>query len=249
MLALDFDGVIADALLEGAAVTWFARDGVPSLHPPISEAVTQIPADFVAVFAQVRAYSRTLDDFMLAHLLYPASGPIDRQRFAEVKAEADPKTIAERVAAAEKVRASWRENGFPEWVAQHTVHAQMAELIRQTDDEIIIVSAKDAASIAAILAHHGLLQHIVHIEGDCHDKRAVLGARLKDGVGRNELIFVDDSIANILAVADLPLRALWADWGYHGHEDMALAREKGLVPLGLDDLRLFIKKHKQAASA
>jgi FMN phosphatase YigB (HAD superfamily) len=254
VLALDFDGVIADALAECAAVTWYAATLTPTATaptvPPLPAAVADVPADFVALFTQVRAYSRTIEDFMVTHTLYPGVSTVGRADFQRARRASDPTTLSVRADAAERVRAGWRAEQFDAWVGLHRVHPQVAELLRTTGQTVVVISAKDPASIRSILAHHGLEPAVDDIIGSCHDKRQALDDLLtRHPAARSEgLTFVDDSIDNVLTVTDLPLNALWADWGYHGPEDQILAGESGVRQIQLRHLLQFTRSPRGTAS-
>ncbi|MFV0643638.1 MAG: hypothetical protein ACK5NN_03935 [Sphingomonadaceae bacterium] len=239
MLVLDFDGVVADALLECAAVTWYAaRLDRGANAPRLPDAANEIPSDFIDIFRQVRAYSRTLDDFMVANALDDQATIVDRATFQTVR-EAMPATQrADQAAIAEEVRGTWRDTQYDLWIGLHRVHAEVARLILNTEHEIAILSAKDEASIRAILRHHGLERRVSRYVGSCHDKFAVLGQWLEmDPVARREnLIFVDDSIENVADAARLPLEIVWAGWGYHGVEDRHFAQDHGIPMRSLTDI-------------
>ena len=239
VLALDFDGVVADALTECAAVTWYAgpaRMRIPP--PPLPAALQDVPQPFLTTFAEVRAYSRTLNDFMVTHVLHPRTSHVDRDAFDRAHHDSDPAALAAQAAVAEDVRRTWRERQFCEWVRLHTIHPEMAQLIRDTAHTTVVVSAKDRESIRSILAHYQLDNHVDLIIGSCHDKRAALAQLLETNrdAQAEGVVFVDDSIANVVAARGLALRPLWALWGYHGPEDIELAAAQGIPCLRLDRL-------------
>jgi len=237
-LALDFDGVVVDALTECAAVTWFAGPGASTADPDLPQAVDDLPADYLTTFAQVRAYSRTLDDFMVANTLYPRAEPVDRAVFEAALAGGDPGERARAAAAAERIRGRWRGQQFRQWARLHTVRQELAELLRTTPHSVVVVSAKDAASIRAILAHHGLDGVVSRIIGSCRDKPAAL-QRLRDTHPKARVegvVLIDDSVANVIAAREAGVQAQWALWGYHGPEDFRLAARAGVRQLHIRQL-------------
>lgn len=238
MLALDFDGVVADALQECAAVTWHAGPfGRGATAPRLPDAIDEVPQSFIETFRQVRAYSRTLDDFMVANVLHERPGSIDRQLFQSTR-ELHRRDLADQAAVAERVRGKWRDQQYDQWTGLHTVHPEVAELIANARQDIVIVSAKDAESIKAVLKLHGLDEKVSRIEGACKNKRHVLQALLNHDpdMAGGGIIFVDDSIENILDARDLPVRVEWAGWGYHGPEDLAVAAEHDVRMLHLSEV-------------
>lgn len=237
MLALDFDGVVCDALTECAAVTWHAAhpplDG--ETPPPLADAVEQVPEDFVRTFTSVRAYSKTLDDFMVANAV-PVGHEVDQAGFAQHRAAAGSARLAGQAKAGEEIRGYWRAHQFDEWIALHTVYPEVADVIARNGQRVVIVSAKDADSIRAILAHHRLAGYVEDVFGSCADKSAAV-AQFAAGVDASDsdVVFVDDNLANAVTVERLPgVRAVWATWGYHGPEDVDLAAYLGFPTLTLN---------------
>ncbi len=235
MLALDFDGVVCDALGECAAVTWLAGRATSPEDWPLPAAVASVPPPFLTTFASVRAYSRTLADFMVANAV-PAGPTIGRAEFRRHRAAAGVARLADQARLAESIRAYWREAQPEQWIGLHTVHAEVAALIRAAPEPVAIVSAKDAESIRAILDAAGLSDDIGAVVGSCRDKPAALAELVADNDGR-PVIFIDDNLDNVLAASSRPgVDGRWAGWGYHGREDELTADDLGIGPLSLDAL-------------
>lgn len=247
VLALDFDGVVADALLECAAVTWYAAQLRADEAPPRLPAAAQdIPQEFLKVFRAVRCYSRTMDDFMVANALFDSSdagrvlpSDINRGVFETAKQAIAAGHLAAQAAKAEAIRSHWRKTQFAEWIALHQIQPELYNLIVNSRHTIRILSAKDEASIRDILRHYKVEQKVEYVAGQCHDKKAVLQDWLRDDAASSEggLIFVDDSVENVADAAQLPLDAVWAGWGYHGPEDKAFAEARNIVMRNLDVLK------------
>jgi len=239
VLALDFDGVVCDALGECAAVTWYAANAGANVPPGPAAAVRRVPAAFLATFASARAYSRTLADFMVANAV--RSGvTLDRVTFERWRAEVGPGRLAAQARRGETIRAEWRRTYPKEWIGLHKVQAQVASLVRAVDEPLAIVSAKDAESIREILAAAGLDQCVSRIVGSCQDKPAVLAELVADAQrqsGARRVLFIDDNLENALAAARMPgIESHWAHWGYHGPEDDRAAAKAGMPPLLLDQV-------------
>jgi len=253
LLALDFDGVVADALLECAAVTWYAgqlkADEVP---PRLPQAVQDIPQEFLKVFRAVRCYSRTMDDFMVANALYGTTSDIDEASFEHSKRASANGHFSKQAAKAEAVRAHWRNTQFSDWIALHQIQPELFDLIVNTKHRVRILSAKDEASIRDILRHYKIETKVEQVKGQCHNKKAVLHGWLQDDISTpNEaLVFVDDSVKNVAEAAQLHVTAVWAGWGYHGPEDKAFAEARSIVMQELDVLKqeLFIGNTKETVS-
>lgn len=240
MLALDFDGVVCDALAECAAITWHASRQT-SETGEVQKALAQVPEAFLTTFANVRRYSRTLDDFMVANALVPGQR-IDRQVFDLARTTAGSAFLAAQAAVGEQIRAAWRTQDTTGWVALHSIYPGIAELIRSGGQRVVIVSAKDADSIWAILEHHTLATHVDTVVGSCHDKKMALSALSTRYV--EPMIFVDDNLSNAAAAAALSgITSRWATWGYHSPEDEPVARQLGIRAITLNQLDELQPQH------
>ncbi|CAA0130406.1 Uncharacterised protein [Mycolicibacterium vanbaalenii] len=229
IIALDFDGVICDGLLECAAVTWYAGH-LDHCIPPLAEAVESLPQEYIDRFRSVRNYSRTLTDFMVAN--HTTSPVRDRQEFDRVRNATPAQMLDAEAAIGEQIRTRWRTGDFTSWMTQHTLYPGIHEFIARTPHEIAIVSAKDPASISAILTHHGLAGAVSRIHGSCTDKNQVLRHLVKS----SPVLFIDDNLANVMAAETLPLTAMWAEWGYRTIEDEAVAASAGTTSVTLNGI-------------
>jgi phosphoglycolate phosphatase-like HAD superfamily hydrolase len=233
VLALDFDGVVCDALLECAAVTWHAVKTPEPEAPDLATAVAVIPPEFMETFASVRPLSRTLEDFMVAHAVDPGE-LVDGTAFAAHRDRLGAGWLTQRSMAGERLRARWREHEPELWLDQHSVFAEVATFLQRGAHDVAIVSAKDAESVWAILHRHDLAAHVRTVIGSCGDKRPALSA-LRDDHG--PLVFVDDNLGHVTAAGALTgVEARWATWGYHTPADVEAAPALGVRPLALHQL-------------
>ncbi|MFB6893415.1 HAD family hydrolase [Kitasatospora sp. NPDC056327] len=238
MLILDFDGVIADAFTECALVTWYAdRDPAEVAARPLAERAAELPPEFLNRFRTVREHARVLGDFMVAR--HPASGAITGPADYRALAAALPAPERARlVAGASAVRARLSAERRAEWLGLHTLYPGIPALLeRHRGGSTAVVTAKDEKSVWEILGHHGLADTVAQVVGDCSDKAtAVRDLAAAEGLEPADVTFVDDHIANTLAVGATGATALWAWWGYHTADHVAIADRHGQRRLQLADL-------------
>jgi hypothetical protein len=240
LLALDFDGVICDAFTECAAVTWYAPRAEATVSgESLATLIARIPTEFLEVFRQVRRYARTLDDFMVA--LHPAAYTIIDQAGFESLRQATPADQRARLTeSATNLREFWRTSETELWLDLHTLYAGIAELMAQHHGRLVVVTAKDAASVRRILSWHQLLDGVTEVLGECHDKgAAVVDVAERANVAINRLTFIDDNVPNVCVVATTGAVTWWARWGYHTAEHAELASRFGVQPLDLDGLSVI----------
>jgi len=230
VLAVDFDGVLVDALIECAAMTYYANAGIGAAVPPYAEAIKALPEWFVAVFRSVRPYCQTASDFMVAgHISAPISSLAEYRQLREAHVD----VLAAAAERAETVRAQWRETSPREWLDSHQFVEEVAECLRSWPGPRWIVSAKDEDSIRVILREHGVEELIDTVAASCGSKVDPL----REASQHRGVVFIDDNLGHVLAAGLVPgVLARWAGWGYASPEDRANARTLGIAPLGLSDL-------------
>ncbi|MCW2541993.1 MAG: hypothetical protein JWN95_3718 [Frankiales bacterium] len=234
MLVLDFDGVICDALVECAAVTWFAADpDAMSAAVGLANLIPRIPVEFLDIFRQVRCYARTLDQFVVA--LHPAAFSVVDQAGFDALLAATPSFEREHFgAAATALREFWRTTEPDVWLDLHTLYPGIADLLARHRGRLVVVTAKDEASVRGVLDRHELLDCVTEVLGECRDKGgAVLELAARLGMAIEQVTFVDDNVPNVRGVAATGAATWWARWGYHTAEHAELASRFGVNPLDL----------------
>jgi phosphoglycolate phosphatase-like HAD superfamily hydrolase len=230
VLVLDFDGVVADAFDECALVAWLGER-------PGASGTVRPPDAFVERFRHIRPFARTLDHFVMGHV-EGAEDIRDQAGFESAFKALDPGRVAGFTAAANAARTLLRERRPDAWVAMHTVFAPVAELIRGTEADVAIVTAKDAASVRAILEPHGLAEHVAAIVDECADKaEAVLALCEERGIPARDAAFIDDNLDNVLHVGSTGARVFWAAWGYSTPDQRERAALSEVARIDLTDLR------------
>lgn len=234
-LIVDFDGVICDALVECALVTWL---GVypPAPDRPVSSYLDAIPDGFTRRFAKVRDYSRSLDHFLVSHRA--AAGNIgSRADFDRIFGAIAPVTVNSFVAGANAARRRCRTEEAPFWLDLHTLYPGVRDLLGRHAGAVAVVTAKDAASVWTILERHGLAHTVLEVIGECRQKdRAVVELCGRRGTSPGKVVFIDDNLGNVLTVAGTGATVRWAAWGYHTPEDRAAAARLNGRRLDLSEL-------------
>jgi phosphoglycolate phosphatase-like HAD superfamily hydrolase len=234
-LIVDFDGVVCDAMEECALVTWLGAHP-PSPGSPVSSYLTAMPRGFVQRFRNIRGFARLLEHFLVAHR--PAAAYIQtRARFDTVFRCIAAEYVREftRTANAARQRCRVEEPAF--WLGLHTMYPGIPEMLRDMAGTVAVVTAKDEQSVRAILERHGLAGTVAEIIGECGQKaEAVRDLCARHGITPDAVTFVDDNLANVVAVAATGAAAYWAMWGYHTSDDLAEASRTGVRRLELAEM-------------
>ncbi|ARQ67546.1 HAD family hydrolase [Streptomyces marincola] len=239
VLALDFDGVIADALDECALVTLLGARPLDRSVPGREQIASMRAREggaYLARFRHVRDYSRLLDHFVVAHL--PEGGRVaDQAAFDALFRTLPAGHVRDFTARATAAREWFRTREPAFWLDLHTLYPGVPELLRRHRGSVVVVTAKDEGSVRAILRRHGLEDTVREVFGECARKAdAVRDVAGRWGVSPADVTFVDDNLANVRAVAATGADARWARWGYQTPEHRAEAERYAVPSLELADL-------------
>ena len=234
-LVVDFDGVVCDAFEECALVTWLGLHGVdPDLR--ISSYLRALPTTFLDQFAHVRNFARTLDEFVVAHVLGDER-PRTLVRFREIFDELPGEFVRTFLAKANHARQRCRREEPKFWLNLHALYPGIDELLSRHAGEVYVITAKDAPSVWAILRDHRLEHTVKAVYGEASRKDDVMRQLCREHDRELEdATFIDDNLLNVSRVSTTGARAQWAFWGYHTPEDVEQARAANVQALTLDAL-------------
>jgi phosphoglycolate phosphatase-like HAD superfamily hydrolase len=254
-LVLDFDGVIADSSREAFVVALRAYaalrpDAAPAAALAALEAV--LPAGAAAIerhalypsFMALMPLGNRAEDFGAALEALALGRPITSQVEYDAFFRAlerdwllrfHRRFYRERAAFAARAPALWRSLQPP--------YREVVELLRRRRGDIAmaLATAKDRASVEALLAGYGLAdvfpaELVLDKETGVSKVAHLERVRRVLGVPFAELTFVDDKLSHLDAAAGLGVRCVLAGWGYNGERERALARERGYPVAELTDL-------------
>lgn len=233
ILALDFDGVVCDGLLEYFQTAWKAYGELfpPATAPPpglaerfyplrpVIESGWEMPMVLRALLTGV-----TDDDILQS---WPSLVP---QVMAAAGLEAS--TVARAV---DGVRDRWIHQDLDGWLAQHRFYPGVLDRIQQGMDQgvsPIIISTKEGRFIQQLLSQRGLNLPAERILGKeiKQPKYETLRQLKTTATDQPPMIwFVEDRIKALQAVKQQPdlgdVELFLADWGYNTAPDRATATQ------------------------
>ncbi|GAB1643435.1 HAD family hydrolase [Krasilnikovia sp. MM14-A1259] len=234
-LIVDFDGVVCDALVECALVTWLGAHP-PAPDVPVSSYAIAMPDGFVRRFAKVRDYARTLHHFLVAHRA-AADRLTTQAQFDALYGVIPAATVRSFVAAATAARQRCRVEETAYWLDLHALYPGVEDLLLRHAGAVAVITAKDADSVWTILRRRGLDHTVGEVIGECSRKdEAVAELCARTGTTPQQTVFIDDNLTNVRRVARTGARTYWATWGYHTPEDVAAAAGARVRPLTLAGL-------------
>ncbi|MGB3613880.1 MAG: hypothetical protein WBA10_08815 [Elainellaceae cyanobacterium] len=238
LLALDFDGVICDGLVEYFQTSWRAYCQVwspKSTMPPEGLAERFYPLrPVIETGWEMPVLLRSLlldipNDAILAD--WPT---IARDRITSENID------AQRLAAAvDGVRDEWIRDDLDSWLAQHCFYPGMVEYLGQrleSDAHTVIITTKEGRFVKQLLARSGVTMPEAQIFGKEVKRPKYETLRdLIDKYQAESVWFIEDRLKALLAVAQQPdlgqVRLLLADWGYNVEADRQQAKDSARVEL------------------
>ncbi len=253
VLALDFDGVIADSARESylVAASAFRRlapdsvllpslpDAVPGhLHPP--DRADPVYGQFLG---HMPLGNRAEDYGVVLRAIERRIPLPDQASYDRFKATLDCEWLRSFHETYYRVRRWFQQADPGGWLALPRPYPWIPESLRSLSRvvELAIATARDRESVDRILAAHGLAdlfedRLVVDKEAGVSKLAHIELLLQRTGVAPGELLFVDDKVNHLEAVEPAGTVCGLATWGYNSAREHRLARERGYLLLEPDDL-------------
>ena len=250
VVALDFDGVIADSAVESFAI---AIRTYVRLRPEgrlahyaahLMDATVQLIRRDVLYrdFLEMMPLGNRAEDFGVVLGLLERDRKVDDQAGYDRARAAEPaEFLAEFHGLFYRLRAEFQQADPENWCAWVEPYEPFVQLLRAHASTVTlcIATAKDRPSVEALLERYGLTdlfpaERVIDKEHG-RSKRAhleTLQERLD--VDFSEMTFVDDKYNHLEDVASLGVRCVLAAWGYNGPREQRLADQAGYGVCDLD---------------
>jgi phosphoglycolate phosphatase-like HAD superfamily hydrolase len=238
-LVLDFDGVIAQSAPEAL---WVAlrcyRQLIPESPLPQRDQRELYPA-----FVELMPLGNRAEDFGVALQALDRGVKIaDQESYDAFYNTIDPAWRREFHQRFYEVRAAFAAADPAGWRALMPPYGAFLELLRRHagDLRLAIASAKDSASVRALLASYGVAdlfapELILDKDAGVHKTSHLEHLHRLLGLPYAQLTFVDDKVNHLDEVSRLGVRCALAAWGYNGPRERALARAHGHLVCRLDE--------------
>lgn len=234
VLALDFDGLICDALNECILVTWNGHYD-KSLDDFSSEGLAAIPEWFIQRFTECRNFAKHLGHFAVS-ILVRDTVIRTQQQFEEIYRSLAPTEVETFVTKVNDYRANAASQRQANWLAHHTLYPGVQEFLASLEMPFYIVSAKDRDSILRILANAWIHLQPHQVFGEKRNKLQALETIQKlESVTAKDICFIDDNVMNVIEAHQAGYSTYWADWGYSVPEHAELAKLHGVTELSLKE--------------
>lgn len=240
VLALDFDGVICDGLIEYFQTAWQAYCRI--WNPPSHEPPTGLAERFYALRPVVESGWEM--PLVLRSLLMGTPDADILEHWSELTQpllsheKLDKTVLANRV---DTVRDEWIERDLDHWLAQHRFYPGVTERLRRWQEsslELLIITTKEGRFVQQLLQQQGVQIGADQIFGKevKQPKSKTLRSRLYQDSNQSPSIwFIEDRLKTLQLVSaesDLESIELFlADWGYNTPSDRATAASDRRIQL------------------
>ena len=246
LLALDFDGVICDGLIEYFSSTKKAYQQIwsepiddrlaPSFYRlrPVIETGWEMPILLRALVLEI-AEAEILDNWSAIASEITKSEGLEKQQVVQ---------------KLDGVRDSWIENDLDGWLGLHRFYPGVIELLQKVVNssvELYIITTKEGRFVQKLLQQQGIDLSTSKIIGkeSKRPKYETLRILRDKHQSKIDISFVEDRLKALQQVArqsDLEFVNLYlADWGYNLESDRAFAaQDQRIQLLSLEEFKNFI---------
>ncbi len=243
LLALDFDGVIADSILECALVAYngyhtFQGSGTRVKSPQ------EISTDTLSKFRLLRPYIRSGEDYLyLLQALDEGITIADQVEFDKFHdTHLDRKELYYQLFYAE--REALIISDYENWIALNPLYNGMIDFLQSLKPGLLlqIVSTKKSQYISSILDYNGirLATKQIHQAGRRLSKTDIIKRLLQENqLSPGQVVFVDDHPDTVRKVSAIGVVCLLAGWGYNNAEQRRMYRA---IKLELVDFQQFCQE-------
>jgi phosphoglycolate phosphatase-like HAD superfamily hydrolase len=236
-LALDFDGVICDGLLEYFQTAWRAYQALwpdaPPLPPPNLEAQFQRLRPVVETGWEMPVVLRSLltgqsEAAILNH--WP-----DLRSQLMVQESFNPQEIGQQV---DILRDRWIETDLEGWLSLHRFYPGVTQQIDHWQQRLLplfIITTKESRFVQALLSRSGIVFPEDAIFGKDTQQPKAATLKMLQQKGFQRIWFVEDRLETLLNIHKLPdlqtVRLFLGDWGYNTPNDRQRAQKHSAVRL------------------
>ncbi len=238
ILALDFDGVICNGLIEYFQVSWqtYCQVWSPAHQTP--------PDDLASKFYRLRPVIETGWEMpiLIKALVEGISEEKilqDWEAISQKILQEDNLDSTELSSQLDKMRDNWITGDLTGWLSLHRFYPGVGEKIKATtvSTPLYIISTKEARFVRLLLEQQGVALNRENIFGKevKRPKYEILRELIQDAGTSPEIWFVEDRLKTLQLVKQQPgledVKLFLADWGYNTTSEKVTAQNDPRIQL------------------
>ena len=254
LLALDFDGVISDSLLEAYLLTWRIAG---KIDPQLEGAGIRIPdldnihafrdehREHWESFSRMVPFGNRAEDYLvIQRAVHQGKSIVTQEEFNSFCKTLEPGQMEEFHEEFYRERYHFTEHHWNGWIALNKPYPGVSQAIEALSSrfELAVATSKDSRTVRSVLDSYGMGslfgESRVLDKSMGGSKRAHLAAfRDKLNFTYGEMTFIDDKVAHLIDCADLGVRLYLAGWGYNSSQEEKLAASYDIPVLQIEELQ------------
>jgi len=243
ILALDFDGVIADSINECLVVGHNSFAAFEGRDDKIDE-LRVLDEQLVAESKRLRDFIRSGEDYVYIDLAVREKADIQNQadfdRFTEKFSDLRPTFFDIFYRERERFSNEQRQK----WIQLNPLYPGMKEFLHRFSpkEHLFIITTKKTFFVDLILSAHKINlpeAHLFHANSSLPKKMIISDLMKAHSIDPHHFYFVDDQVDTLLKVRDAGVHCVFAEWGYNNVEQKEKALQAGVMCMTLNEFYEF----------
>ena len=242
LLAMDFDGVIADSIMECAVVAYngFARHKGFNNQIYTPKDIDPVELD---IFKQTRPFIRSGEDYIyLYHAMNEGVKIGEQDDFDNFKNKyIDLKDLYYKLFCLARNRLL--NDHYEEWISLSPLYNGMDTFLNSVLKKVHIISTKASRYIVSLLSHFDVRIDRVNIhstENGQSKAQILLDIMDSKNISNQNTTYIDDHIDTLIGMQRTNANCLLATWGYNNKNLFNLVENTNIEMIGL---KKFYKKY------
>jgi FMN phosphatase YigB (HAD superfamily) len=191
-------------------------------------------------FARCRSFVRHSGHFIIPFLF---SATFETQAdYDAAYRTVDTGTLEAFLRRFEACRKRLRQDQPEQWLALHSLYPGVRSALQTARVPLFIVTAKDTASVLAILEEASVPFGEDRIYGGVTAKLAAFDDIMRrSGCRPDRIAIYDDNVLNVAEALGAGFDAVWATWGFSSPEHQLIAASQSLPSVSLDNFLMRLK--------
>ena len=240
LLALDFDGVIADSIKECLVIAHNAFTEFNNQGQKIS-LFDELNQKNVPELRKLRNFIRFSEDYVYIHLAIQQKAVIQDQKDFDSFTEKNKNFRDTFLKLFLKERDYFSVTKLDLWIKLNPLYAGICDYLTSytPKSDLFVITTKKISYVKKILSGNNIqLQENNLFQANSHRTKRVIISELleKHQVSPDQFYFIDDQVDTLIKVVDTGVNCLLAEWGYNDPVQQQNARLAHIKIITLYDL-------------
>ncbi|NIA30450.1 MAG: hypothetical protein GWP06_11135 [Actinobacteria bacterium] len=245
VLALDFDGVIANSISECLVVGHNAFAAFKRRSDIIDE-LGGLDEQRIAESKRLRNFIRSGEDYVYINLAI--------EKKADIQNQADFDHFTEKFSGLRptffdifyRERERFSNEQRQKWIQLNPLYAGIKEFLRRFSpkDHLFIITTKKIYFVNLVLSAQKITlpeSHLFHANSSIPKKEIISGLLKSHRIAPQHFYFVDDQVDTLLKVRNVGVHCIFAEWGYNNTEQKEKALQAGITSMTLNEFYKYFQ--------